>query len=125
MSTVDDTIRELDARRIRAILENDAEAMAALCHPDFVYVHSLGKVDPLADYLESIRTGKRLKAENVIDSIISTDTAAFVSGRYNAEMSTPDGVLSVSVLGGLTWLLIDGEWKLVAARMSVAPKPAA
>ncbi|AWB88322.1 nuclear transport factor 2 family protein [Salinibacterium hongtaonis] len=124
-TTIEDTIRTLDAARIQSLIEADYAAFEAMCDPRLVYVHSRGHADTFEQYFGNLRSGvaRYIGAKHDIDSIIVSDdeTAVFVSGRFEAEIERADGRRPIRSLSGITWFLTDGEWKIVAARMTALP----
>src|SRR5688572_25449567 len=50
-------IRDLEKRRYDAVLSQNFETLADLCHADLIYGHSGGNRDTLDQYLGKLRTG--------------------------------------------------------------------
>jgi hypothetical protein len=46
-----EAVRAAELRRCQALVSGDMEALAALLHPELVYVHSNGAIDDRAGYL--------------------------------------------------------------------------
>ena len=50
-------LKQLDDKRVEAMLQGDAETLARICDDDLIYLHTGGRVETKALWIESIRTG--------------------------------------------------------------------
>ncbi len=77
-------------------IRGEIPALSRFLHPDLVYVHSNGKTDTKASFLESIKSGA-LRYEAIEDQgngIFSGPTISVLSGTVQMRVKTPERVLS-------------------------------
>lgn len=92
--------------------EENYDALEEMFEPHGIYCHSSGRVDALGDYLRGLRNGnsRYLTPRYDIESVLVTDSAAHVWGRFSATVLKNDDILNLDVLAGVTWMLVAGEW---------------
>ncbi len=69
------TIRELEDARYDAVVGQDFDTFARLCHPDLAYSHSSGDTDTLETYLDKVRSDSTSTTRSSIPSISSESSA--------------------------------------------------
>ncbi len=102
MDKIKQTIRELESRRFRAMIEADAVALEALLADSLVYTHSSATTDGKASYIAGIKSKKwqyRQIDRPVEDLQVHGDTVV-VTGQVRID------------------ILIDGKPKIMNSRYS-------
>ena len=102
MDKVKQTIRELESRRFRAMIEADAVTLEALLADSLVYTHSSATTDGKASYIAGIKSKKwqyRQIDRPVEDLQVHGDTVV-VTGQVRID------------------ILIDGKPKIMNSRYS-------
>lgn len=115
-STVRTTIQDLEDRRYEAVLHQDYETLAGLCHPDLVYGHTGGNRDSLETYLAKLRNGALCyhRIDHPVEDIILLGDTALVIGQMNADL-TVDGTSKTMHNSSLAvWSKDTGQWKFAA-----------
>ena len=100
MDKVRQTIRELESRRFRAMIEADAAALEALLAESMVYTHSSATTDGKASYIAGVKSKKwqyRQIDRPVEDIQVHGDTVV-VTGQVRID------------------ILIDGKPKIMNSR---------
>lgn len=118
-------IRAAVAAKSSALVRRSAEDMAALIHPDFLYVTAGGKTLTKADYIDVAVNGRfvyhdqqvrelevRLFGTTAVASMVMDDRYA-IEGREVSET-----FLGLSVFG---W--VDGRWLWVAGQTMLPRHP--
>ncbi|MFF2840603.1 nuclear transport factor 2 family protein [Paenarthrobacter sp. NPDC057981] len=118
VTRVEDVIRGLEQRRIAALATEDYDVLEELFEPSGVYCHSSGRVDRLADYVAALRGGSSKYSEPAYDiqSIVATASAAHVWGGFSTKVIRGNDTLVLDVLKGVTWILVDDNWRIVAVQ---------
>ncbi len=102
MDKIKQTIRELESRRFRAMIEADAVTLEALLADSLVYTHSSATTDGKASYIAGIKSKKwqyRQIDRPVEDLQVHGDTVV-VTGQVRID------------------ILIDGKPKIMNSRYS-------
>ena len=118
-------IRELEDARYNAVLAQNYDAFAQLCHPDLVYTHSNGATDTLESYLEKVRAGFYLyhRIDHPIDFIrIVGDTTALVVGEMNADITADGADKTLRNRCLAVWKLTRIGWRLLAYQPTPLPE---
>jgi ketosteroid isomerase-like protein len=104
---------------IEAVCTRDLTALEALIDDEFVYVHSTGRVDDRASYLEYVRTGPDFLAFefSVPQPRVSHDVAAFTGElRLTLRRTPAEDQISLDVHAIQLWRRVAGRWRLSAAQ---------
>lgn len=102
MDKIKQTIRELESRRFRAMIEADAVTLEALLADSLVYTHSSAATDGKASYIAGVKSKKwqyRQIDRPVEDMQVHGDTVV-VTGQVRID------------------ILIDGKPKIMNSRYS-------
>jgi ketosteroid isomerase-like protein len=118
------TIRDLEAKRIAAMVNKDLATLDALLADDLTYTHSGGTTDTKASFLEQIRANEA-RHDYVAVDFSDTDVIAIPGGhavvvRGRARIRL-EGIASYPVLFLDVWALRDGAWKMVAWQATRIP----
>lgn len=116
--TTEEIIRDLEEKRVAALAAADFDVLEELFEPAGIYCHSSGRVDMLADYVRALRGGfsTYLGPAYDIQSIVATSSAAHVWGVFSTAVIRGTETLELDVWAGVTWMLINNQWKVVAVQ---------
>jgi hypothetical protein len=119
MESVDAAVEEARAaelRRCHALEAGDMETLAALLHPDLVYVHSNGAIDDRASYLaRSSQAGVRfLRSERRGLHAWRAGDTVLMSGEIVTVMERPPGGERTETIAFLTQTYVhdDAGWRM-------------
>ena len=109
-------IRNLEARRFRALTEADVPALERLLSDDLIYTHASGWRQTKAEFLASIRSGELLYHSFASDhvNVRGYGNVVLVTGRASAKVRAKGQELNVSLLYLEAYVKKDGRWQLVA-----------
>ena len=117
-------IRNLEAARFSAMREDDLDALNALLDDNLVYIHSNGRIDGKAEYLETLRQGA-IKYEAIqikSDRHQMSEGSAILVQSVIATMRVGLGAEPMTrhlVLLSVWRSNSGGRWKLVAMQSTV------
>ena len=88
MADLKQTIRQLEDRRFRAMVEADAAALEALLADSMVYTHSSATTDGKASYIAGVRSKKwqYRKIERPVEEIQVYGDTAVVAGQVRIDI---------------------------------------
>ena len=118
------TIRDLEAKRIAAMVDKDLATLDALLADDLSYTHSGGVTETKARFVALIRDREEKHDYLGVDFAnadvipMPGDTAAVVRGRATIRLQ---GIPPYSVLFLDVWNLRDGTWQLIAWQATRIP----
>ena len=109
-------IRDLEARRFRALTDADVPALEHLLSDDLVYTHASGWRQTKAEFLASIRSSELLYHSFASDHVTvrGYGNVVLVTGRASAKVRAKGQELNVSLLYLEAYVKQDGRWQLVA-----------
>jgi uncharacterized protein (TIGR02246 family) len=118
-------IRAADAKRIVAMVQGDAKALAPLLAPGLTYVHSSGELEDREHFLETIGSG-RLDYVSMVPSDVQVrvlgDRAAVVTGRADVKLIAQGKENAVALRFTSVWSPDrDGTWQMVAWQSTRLP----
>lgn len=118
------SLAEARSAWVDAVRARDIAALEGLLADDLVYVHSTGRVDDRASYLDYVRSGPEFLAVELSGPTarISGDTAVF-NGRLRLELrrAPAEAPVELDVLATLVWQRIAGTWRLSVAQTTRRP----
>ena len=102
MDQIKQTIRELESRRFRAMIEADAVTLEALLADSMVYTHSSAATDGKASYIAGVKSKKwqYRQIDRPVEDIQVHGDAVVVTGQVRID------------------ILIDGKPKIMNSRYS-------
>jgi len=118
------TILDLEAKRIAAMVSKDLTTLSALLADDLSYTHSSGTTDTKASFLALIREREErhdylgVDYSNTEVIPIPGGNTAVVRGRAQIRLK---GIAAYPVLFLDVWALRDGVWKMVAWQATRMP----
>jgi hypothetical protein len=103
-----------------ALLSKDSVSLSALLSDDVTYGHSNGIIQTKAELIRSVVSGEQdYKVIEPSDMNVRIyDNTGVVTMKLKADLIYGGKPLNLNMNATLTWVKIDGEWKLVA-RQSV------
>jgi len=115
-NNIESEIRDLEARRFRALTDADVAALEHLLSDDLVYTHASGWRQTKAEFLASIRSGELLYHSFASDHVTvhGYGNVILVTGRASAKVSAKGQELNVSLLYLEAYVKQEGRWQLVA-----------
>ncbi len=117
----DKAVRQVEDRRIKALIDDDYAALEAVLADDLTYTHSNALVDTKASYIESLKSGKTkyVAIEREPAKVrIYGDTAVFTGG---AEMTLRGQPATIRLRYTLVYVQRDGRWQMVAWQSTRLP----
>ena len=116
MPGTEQTLIDLDARRMKAMTDGDVATLKAILADDLSYFHSSARVDTKKSLIEGMESGV-----TSFDSIEPADVEArvygssgVVTGTARFRVSTQGRKLDFGVRFTDVWVQKDGDWRMVA-----------
>ena len=123
MPGTEQTLIDLDASRMNAMVAGDVATLNAILADDLSYCHSSASVDTKQSLIEGIQCGA-----TTFDSIQPADVEArvygssgVVTGTARFNVSTRNGKLDFGVRFIDVWVQKDGGWQMVAWQSTRLP----
>lgn len=109
-------IRELEDRRFAAVVSEDFDTFAELCHPRLRYTHSNGVTDTLESYLRKCRSGyyRYLSVEHPVEEIVVVGDVALVHGEMNADLTVGAVPVRLANRSLAVWVYERKAWRFIA-----------
>ncbi|WP_377010815.1 nuclear transport factor 2 family protein [Arthrobacter sp. GCM10027362] len=113
------TAHELEAledERYQAVLNEDFDSFAKLCHEKLLYSHSNGDRDTLASYLAKCAQGtyRYHRIDHPVTEIIVVGDVALVIGEMHAELDIRDRPATLDNTSLAVWVREGESWKFLA-----------
>jgi len=123
-SKAESEIRQLENRRIQAMLKADAEELNQVLADDLTYTHSSGQVDSKSQLVESLKSGERkyqvIEPRDV--KVRLYGDAAVVTGRAKLKTVSKGQESSFQVQFTDVYAKKKGHWQMVAWQSSRLPE---
>ena len=106
-------IKNLEAQRVQALLANDAEKLSALVAEDVVHIHTTGRVETKAEYLEGVKNRLEfLKIDRPDLKVRVVGNVAVATGPLNQEVRVraTGNVLDIKAVATQVWVKQPGGW---------------
>ena len=123
MPGTEQTLIDLDARRMKAMTDGDVATLKAILADDLSYFHSSARVDTKKSLIEGMESGV-----TSFDSIEPADVEArvygssgVVTGTARFRVSTQGRKLDFGVRFTDVWVQTDGDWRMVAWQSTKLP----
>jgi ketosteroid isomerase-like protein len=113
---VEREVLEADAGRIRALLDNDFEALEQLLGDDLTYVHSNGMLDTKESFLGSLRAGnsRYLSMEMTEVTVRALGDTGVINAKFNARVQVRDREVNPQPRVLVVYTKRDGRWQMIA-----------
>ena len=119
---IKETIRQLEERRYRAMLDGDVETLDSLLDDELTYTHSSGVVDTKATYLAGVRDKvweyKHISREN--ERVIERIGCALVFCRLRIDLAVRGTPRKVDSNALAVWANDENQCRLIAVHSSPA-----
>lgn len=117
------TIRELESRRFRAMIEGDAKALEQLLADTMLYTHSTATTDGKASYIAGVTSGKwrYKKIERPEESIQVYGDSAVVTGRVTIDIVVEGAPKKMNSRYTDVWVKGPKGWQMVAWQSTPIP----
>ena len=123
MADLKQTIRQLEDRRFRAMVEGDAATLETLLADSLVYTHSYGGADSKATYLEGIRAKKWVyrKIERPVENFQVHGDCVVVTGKVRIELLSEGKPKTLNSAYTNVWIMSAKGWQMVAWQSTPLP----
>jgi ketosteroid isomerase-like protein len=120
-------VRAADAKRIEAMIQGDAKALAPLLAPGLTYTHTTGDVEDREHFLNTISSGRldylSMVPSDVLVRILG-DRAAVITGRADVKVVAQGKENAVAMRFTSVWFKSgDAGWQMVAWQSTRLPQP--
>lgn len=114
-------VRQVEDRRIQAMIDDDFATLEAILADDLTYGHSSGVVDTKASYLDALRSGKTKYQtfDRVQTAVRVYGDTAIVTGT--ATLSLRGQAAPFTLRYTLAYVLRGGQWRMVAWQSTRLP----
>ena len=114
-------VRQVEDRRIKAMIDDDFATLDAVLADDLTYGHSNGVVDTKASYIETLRSGKTkyLTFDRAPSVVRVYGDTAIVTGT--ATLSLRGQAASFTLRYTLAYVMREGQWRMVAWQSTRLP----
>jgi uncharacterized protein (TIGR02246 family) len=111
-----DEIRRIDRKRFEALLAQDADALAELCHPELMLTHTEGSTETYESYIRNIRERAWAfqRIDHPVHRISVVGDTAVVLGEMDADFTVGGEAKQLSNVTLAVWVREDGKWRLLA-----------
>ena len=123
MPGTEQTLIDLDARRMKAMTDGDVATLRTILADELSYFHSSARVDTKKSLIEDMESGT-----TSFDSIEPADVEArvygssgVVTGTARFRVSTQGRKLDFGVRFTDVWVQTDGDWRVVAWQSTKRP----
>ncbi len=120
---IESEVRNLEARRFRALTEADVPALERLLSEDLIYTHASGWRQTKAEFLASIRSGELRYHSFAVDevNVQAYGNVVLVTGHAAAKVRAKGQELNVSLLYLEAYVKQEGRWQLVGWQSTRLP----
>jgi ketosteroid isomerase-like protein len=122
---VEREVRDADAGRVKALLDNDFPALEALLGDDLTYVHSNGHLDTNATYIEGLRAGasRYLTMDMSEVTVRAMGDTAVINAKFNARVKVGDREINPTPRVLIVYAKREGRWQMVAWQSTPLANP--
>jgi len=123
MADIKNTIRELESRRFRAMIEADAATLEALLADSMVYTHSNATTDGKASYIAGVRAKKwqYRKIERPAEDVQVYGDTAVVTGQVRIDIVVEGQPKIMNSRYTDVWVKGAKGWQMVAWQSTPIP----
>jgi ketosteroid isomerase-like protein len=123
MADLAQTLRGLEDRRFKAMIDADMAALDQLLADSLVYTHSYGGSDSKASYLDGIRSKKWVyrKIERPVENIQVHGDCAVITGRSRIELIAEGKPKTLNSAYTNVWIKGPKGWQMVAWQSTPLP----
>jgi len=123
---IEKEIRDLDTKRVQAILAGDVPALRSFFHPNCVYTHGSGRVQSGEEYLQLLERGDlryvAMRYEFPPNIVLHGESTAVVHGRVQLTGQSKTGPANPRVMAATaTYVKQETGWTLISFQNTAAP----
>ena len=120
-ASTEQVVRQVEDRRVKAMIDDDFAALDAVLADDLTYTHSSGALDTKASYLETLKSGKTkyLTFDRTPSVVRLYGDTAVITGA--ATLSLRGQAAPFSLRYTLVYVKRDGLWRTVAWQSTRLP----
>jgi ketosteroid isomerase-like protein len=114
-------VRQVEDRRIKAMIDDDFATLEAVLADDLTYGHSSGLADTKASYLDTLRSGKTkyLTFDRAPSVVRVYGDTAIITGT--ATLSLRGQAAPFTLRYTLAYVKREGQWRMVAWQSTRLP----
>lgn len=122
-SDAETEVREVEKRRLEALVRNDLETLDQILSSDLTYTHSNGRVETKEEFLESLRSGRvRYRGMDPQDVRIRVyDGTGILTGEAGVRITVQGEDREFALRFTLVYVRRDGRWQKVAWQSTRLP----
>jgi uncharacterized protein (TIGR02246 family) len=122
---VEREVQQADEARVRALIENDVDALDRLLADDLTYVHSNGMLDTKESYIGGLRSGhSRYLTMDMSDvEVRSLGDTAVINAKFNARVKVGDHEVNPQPRVLILYAKRDGRWQMIAWQSTPIANP--
>lgn len=116
-SSIENEVSQAVETLRKAMIEGNGEKLAELTAASLTYGHSSGKIEDQAAFIAALTDGnnKILKLTFTDQSIVIVENIATVRNTMDLDIqSGEDDPRSIHLIVLMTWMKVNGEWKLLS-----------
>ncbi|HEY2931346.1 MAG TPA: nuclear transport factor 2 family protein [Acidobacteriota bacterium] len=116
-------LRRIENGRMESMTRADIAALEKLLGDDLTYVHSSGRLETKAEFLQSLRSGKlRYKSIDIKElQVRPYGNTAVLTGRCQVEINSNGEDLSFEIRYTDIWVKRQSTWQMVAWQATRLP----
>jgi len=121
---VQKAIKDLEARRFKATVDADVEALGPLLAEDMTYSHSSGVTQTKTEFMDGIRQGE-LRYEEIRPDVLEVrayGNTAVVVGRVHMKTKTKGQESTIDLHFLDVYVKRKGRWQMVAWQSTKIPQ---
>ena len=122
---VEREVLQADEARVRALIDNDVDALDRLLADDLTYVHSNGMLDTKESYIGGLRSGhSRYLTMDMSDlKVRSLGDTALINAKFNARVKVGDHEVNPQPRVLIVYAKRDGRWQMIAWQSTPIANP--
>lgn len=116
-------LRRLEQQRVEALVRADVATLDRILSDDLSYIHSSGKLDTKAEFIDSIKSGamKYSQMDHEGVSVRMLPDLALISGRSAVRVAANAQQLSFQIRFIAAYARREGRWQMVAWQSTRLP----
>jgi ketosteroid isomerase-like protein len=110
------SVRDVEAMRFHAMVQNDLKSLAALLAENLVYMHTDGVVESKSEFLARLRSGS-LRYRSIAPTDVRVRTfgsTAIITGRSQMAVTNGGSEREFEILYTAVYVVVGDRWQLVS-----------
>ena len=119
--SAEQAVRQVEDRRIKAMIDDDFATLEAILADDLTYGHSSRLADTKASYLETLRSGKTkyLTFDRARSVMALVQQPAIITGATDLSLRGQEAPFTLRYT--LAYVMREGQWRMVAWQSTRLP----